>query len=617
MSTPDPSPATSSGRGRLPSLEKYELIEEIGHGGMATVYRARDPRLSRDVAVKIIHPHLRESKEVAHRFSVEAQAVAKLRHPNIVEVFDVSGPNDPEQYLVTELLHGRTLRKVLQERGKLPPEVAAALGIELLSALAHAHEQGIVHRDVKPENVFLEHPALAGPDAPTSGGKSIPGSSLPPSARPRIKVKLMDFGIAKLLDAQGVTSTGQVLGSPAHMAPEQIEGGDVDGRSDVFPLGVLLYECMVGHLPFEGTNPAQVLRRVLDGNYAPAEQEEPRVGKFWSVMLDRALAREPSGRWEDCLVMKEALEHELARVGVTEPLRDLDAWCADHEAYQAAHDKQMVQKLAELGGAARKRHDALGAASDYNRALAYAPDDANLLKVVSGMRRSEARARMIRRAAPIVLVMLGVCGVTFFIARAIREARNHPVVTQPTASKSTTVPSASATTSSSAPAPVTSPSSIHVPLVRTVTPPVASTRTVTLARVSPLQGVLWGIDEAAPTPAQSSDSLTIDTAHEHTIVFTCKLDLCIPDRRTIGVGTKDESLTVDMRIRPAVLVVEGEPGKSYAIVEYPAITVTVGVGVPVPATSGADFDVTVKELGSDRSKPITLHPGQSSTVSFR
>src|SRR5581483_2461315 len=113
------------------------------------------------------------------------------------------------------------------------------------------------------------------------------------AGQPRAAVKLTDFGIAKLLDAQGVTSTGQVLGSPAHMAPEQIEGGEVDGRSDVFGMGVLLYECVVGHLPFEGANPAQVLRRVLDGIYAPAEQEEPRVGKNWSVMLDRALARDP------------------------------------------------------------------------------------------------------------------------------------------------------------------------------------------------------------------------------------------------------------------------------------------------------------------------------------
>src|ERR1700677_2180177 len=121
-------------RGRVPSLAKYEVLEEIGHGGMATVYRAHDPRLGRDVAAKVIHPHLRDSLEAKHRFQVEAKAVAKLRHPNIVEVFDVSSEGEPEQYLVVELVRGSTLRKVL-ERGSIPAEVAAALGVELLAAL--------------------------------------------------------------------------------------------------------------------------------------------------------------------------------------------------------------------------------------------------------------------------------------------------------------------------------------------------------------------------------------------------------------------------------------------------------------------------------------------------
>jgi serine/threonine-protein kinase len=120
----------------------------------------------------------------------------------------------------------------------MPPEIAALIAVELGQALAHAHAHGVIHRDLKPENVLIE-------------------------TTDAVKIQLTDFGIAKILDAQGVTSTGQVLGSPAHMAPEQIEGGEVDARADVFGLGVLLYECMVGHLPFEGKNPAQVLRRVL------------------------------------------------------------------------------------------------------------------------------------------------------------------------------------------------------------------------------------------------------------------------------------------------------------------------------------------------------------------
>src|SRR5271165_4521097 len=134
-------------RSRLPQLAKYDVIEEIGHGGMATVYRARDKRLGREVAVKVIHPHLRDSREVVSRFNTEARAVAKLRHPNIVEVFDVSDPDETEQYLVVELLGGTTLRRLLQKHKAMPPEVAAALALELVGALAHAHANGVVHRD--------------------------------------------------------------------------------------------------------------------------------------------------------------------------------------------------------------------------------------------------------------------------------------------------------------------------------------------------------------------------------------------------------------------------------------------------------------------------------------
>src|SRR5262252_5179304 len=137
---------SSTSSRRFPALAKYEVLEELGHGGMATVYRAADKRLGREVAIKVIHPHLRDSKEVQSRFFVEAKAVAKLRHANIVEVYDVSSEEEHEQYLVCELLRGRTLRKLLKQHGAIPPEVAAALCLELLAALGHAHGSGVVHR---------------------------------------------------------------------------------------------------------------------------------------------------------------------------------------------------------------------------------------------------------------------------------------------------------------------------------------------------------------------------------------------------------------------------------------------------------------------------------------
>ena len=183
------------------------------------------------------------------RFVSEAKAVAKLRHAGIVDVYDVSDEDDIERYLVVELIRGTSLRQVLQEHDHLPPEVAATMVTQICDAVEHAHTQGDNHRDIKPENVLIELPtsvseALDDDDAIDSQtgvrAKAEPVShgSSARSGRGKVVVKLTDFGIAKVLDAQGVTSTGQILGSPAHMAPEQIEGGEVGPHTDVFALGV-------------------------------------------------------------------------------------------------------------------------------------------------------------------------------------------------------------------------------------------------------------------------------------------------------------------------------------------------------------------------------------------
>ncbi|WP_437961709.1 protein kinase [Sorangium sp. So ce119] len=390
----------------LPKLDKYELIEELGHGGMATVYRARDPRLRREVAVKIIHRHLRENAEVGTRFVAEARAAAKLRHPGIVEVFDVSSEQDRERYLVVELLRGSTLRKIVSAHRDMPAEVGAAVVLELCDALEHAHAAGIIHRDVKPENVLVELPS-------DRDGASWDGAG--------VVIKLTDFGIAKVLDAQGVTSTGQVLGSPAHMAPEQIEGGEVDARTDVFALGVLFYECLVGHLPFEGKNPAQVLRKVLEGAYPEAERERPAVGARWSRIVAGALAHDIAARTASPRALADLIRAELTELGVVEPRAELAAYFADPAGYTERHVARLVPRLVARAEAARKRGDVPGAAADYNRALALAPNDLSILKRLARLNASRNRRKLAQRALAVALgsVALGVGA--FAIARALRE----------------------------------------------------------------------------------------------------------------------------------------------------------------------------------------------------
>jgi serine/threonine-protein kinase len=472
--------AALAARAGLPRLEKYELVEEIGHGGMATVYRARDPRLGREVAVKVIHRHLRENAEVGVRFLAEARAAAKLRHPGIVDVFDVSEEADPERYLVAELVRGETLRKVLIAHRDMPAEVGAAIVRHLCDAVEHAHASAIIHRDIKPENVLVELPKdrvgheagaatpieklpravesspgeravdaevssnpLASRDPPDSSDTQssvrdvgtprarshrAPRTSPLPRARAQdlgVVIKITDFGIAKILDAQGMTSTGQVLGSPAHMAPEQIEGGDVDARTDVFALGVLLYECLVGHLPFEGKNPAQVLRRVLDGNYPAADRERPSVGGRWSAVIAAALAKDPADRIASAAQLAERIQAELDALGMPDARAEIGAYFADPAAYVAAHKARLVPQLTARGEAARKSGDVWGAAADWNRALALAPDDLAILKRISGLTSSAGRRALARRLATILAGSAALGLGAFGIARAVK-ARSDP-----------------------------------------------------------------------------------------------------------------------------------------------------------------------------------------------
>jgi hypothetical protein len=558
------------------------------------------------VAVKVIHPHLRDSKEVVSRFNTEARAVAKLRHPNIVEVFDVSETDDEEQYLVVVLLRGTTLRKLLQGKRAMPPEVAAAIALELLGALAHANAAGVVHRDIKPENVLLEHR----PPASVAAERTTPAPS-----GDRVVVKLTDFGIAKLLDAQGVTSTGQVLGSPAHMAPEQIEGGEVDARADVFGLGVLLYECMVGHLPFEGNNPAQVLRRVLDGHYPEAASERPVIGNRWSAILDRALAHVPAERFPDADAMRDAVVAELERLGVPQPKRELEAWLDDPEAYDKTHATRMIEKLCALAADERKRGDVLLAAADYNRALAHAPDDPQLLRIVAGLNRAEARSKMLRRAAAALVLMVGLGVLAFGVGRVVQSFRAdiRPVPTEvstvPAASVPPVLASASASSASVPPSASTAPRPFPLNTGVAVVPKVVD-RSVQLD-LTPSMGVTMTIDGAETRDVSSGYVLKVD-GKAHALSFTCSV--CTSVQRDVQAGDKDETLVVKIPIKPATLDIEGPVDKTYQIVEHPEIRVRAGTNT-IPLR-GKYEPVTVKQIDSNATVPVRLEAGKSVQANF-
>lgn len=420
-------------------LEKYELLEELGHGGMATVYRARDPRLGREVAVKLIHRHLRDEREVKERFYREAKAVAKLRHPGIVEVYDVSEPEDPERYLVVELVRGITLRQLLRDHSPLPTELGLGIGVAVAQALAHAHEQGVVHRDVKPENVLLELPDLAR-GARQSEVPSSVASQPGIYSRRTVGVKITDFGIAKILDAQGVTSTGEVLGSPAHMAPEQIEGQGVGPKADLFSLGVLIYECLVGQLPFQGNNPAQVLRRVLDGQFVPTARARPEVGALVGKLVDRALAHDPDQRFDHVGEFCDALVAELQRMKIQEPLQLLQEFLDAPKEFATAFEERLMTTLVEQAQSERRKGAVVTAAALYNRALALRPADPAILADVARLTRAQRfRRTLLRISAVAVLLGLGVG------AWALSKSRFDPPLVKRVSQRKAAAPPASAT----------------------------------------------------------------------------------------------------------------------------------------------------------------------------
>ena len=212
---------------------RYELEELVGTGGMSSVFRARDRLLERRVALKVLHEHYTDDEGYVERFRREARVVAQLSHPNIVTVID-RGEDEGRQFIVFELVEGRTLKDLLEEEGRLPVRPALEIALQVARGLAFAHEHGLVHRDVKPQNVILNGDGRA---------------------------KVTDFGIARSRDIQGVTQTGMVLGTSNYVAPEQAQGGKVDRATDVYSLGVVLFELLTGEVPFPGESFVAVAMR--------------------------------------------------------------------------------------------------------------------------------------------------------------------------------------------------------------------------------------------------------------------------------------------------------------------------------------------------------------------
>lgn len=368
------------------TLSRYRLLQEVGHGGMAVVYKAEDTTLHREVAVKVLHPHLAGQEESRARLQREAHAVAKLRHENILEIFDYSGPDSDESYIVTEFIHGRTLKSFMVEHPLPFPELAEMIASEVARALEHAHQFGVIHRDVKPENVMIRDDGL---------------------------IKLTDFGIAQIIDKERMTVTGQLLGSPAYMAPEHVEGRPLDFRTDVFAVGILTYQLATGELPFRGKNPHEVLKRIADCKFAPAASVNPLVGKRLGRLIDKALAREPDDRFADVAEMRRELIEDLADVGVDDPRQTLRGYFADPAGWARDFRPRLVTALTATGRQRAAAGRTAAALELWGRALCLEPKNSELRGLVDGVAQRSERARRLRLGATTLAGGLAVAAVAW------------------------------------------------------------------------------------------------------------------------------------------------------------------------------------------------------------
>jgi len=264
--------------------ERYRLEEKIGSGGMSSVYRAFDPMLERWVAIKLMHRDISNDPDQLERFRREARAVAQLNHPHVVTVID-AGEDDGAPYIVFEYVEGETLKERIRRLGRLPVSEAVAYAIEIGRALESAHANRLVHRDVKPQNVLIDRDGRA---------------------------KVTDFGIARSLEAQGLTATGRVLGTTDYVSPEQALGHEVTGQSDIYSLGIVLYEMLTGETPFQADTQVAVAMKHVRDPLPDVQRRRPEISAALAAVVERSTAKETQNRYPSVSEMVHDLEEVLA-----------------------------------------------------------------------------------------------------------------------------------------------------------------------------------------------------------------------------------------------------------------------------------------------------------------
>ncbi len=383
------------------TLGRYQILAVLGHGAMATVFRARDTQLGRDVAIKVMSMVHAARGGAGERFRREAHAVASLKHPAIVEIYDfVDATENEPSYIVVELIQGPTLRTFIEERGgRLLPEIAALIALPLAEALAAAHQHGVIHRDVKPDNVMIE----------TTGESS--------------RVVLTDFGVAHMTGMETMTATGALVGSPAYMSPEQSRGHDVTPASDLWSLGAMLYELVTGVVPFAGKDPFTMIAAISRGTFRRPSQVIATVGSDFEAMVLRCLKSSPGERYPDASVLAADLRAFTRAAGLVPEAKALRRFLDEPQAALA----DLRPRVADRAVAKARQHARCGqlarALAEIGHATAYVPDHAGARRLLGRL----SAGRLVIKVAVVMAGLVGALGIVLWAKPLLTRKSTAPV----------------------------------------------------------------------------------------------------------------------------------------------------------------------------------------------
>jgi serine/threonine-protein kinase len=367
--------------------ERWEVGARIGMGGMASVHAGNDLRLGRPVAIKILHHHIAESADARERLAREARAIAQLEHENVIQVYDYSIDDPDRTYLVTELVDGCSLRQFLDRHTEPPPpEVATMIVAEVVRALKAAHSVGVVHRDVKPDNILI--------------GKI--------EGRP----KLSDFGVAKVAAESKMTLTGNLVGSPSYMSPEQADGEAIDHRSDLYSTGILFYRLVTGTLPFRGQTPIDTIRKVSSGEFTDPMELQPNCPSAVAAIIRRALTKEIDARYQSADEMLRDLAVVLQDAGLSATWDELPKFFANPETYFAEIRPRLAKELEARGRALLAAGEEGRAVDCFNRAIALGDGSQNTVDLVRQLSRRRNAGRIRKLALASALAVGGIAAIT-------------------------------------------------------------------------------------------------------------------------------------------------------------------------------------------------------------